>query len=82
MKLIAGKAIPTFCWQKPSTSPGDGLLIAVPLRGGGAYKERRQIAVYGTIYQYFCPIRLDTQMIAFITGTSFVMLGFSSWCCI
>lgn len=82
MKLIAGKGIPTFCWQKPSTNPEMGLLIAVLLRGGGAYKERHQIVVYGTIYQYFRPIRLDAQMIAFITGMSFVMLGFSSWCCI
>lgn len=44
----------------------DTLLIALPLRGGRANKEQQQIAVYGTIYLHFCPIRLDAQMIAFI----------------
>lgn len=60
----------------------DTLLIALLLRGGRANKEQQQIAVYGTIYQHFCPIRLDAQMTAFIRAMSFILLEYSSWCCI
>lgn len=76
MKLIAGKAIPTFCWQKPSTSPKMGLLRAVLRRreggGGEAREERRLICLFMVqFYQYFCPIRSNAQRIAFILGDVF-----------